>query len=351
MVQRGGVALFGLAAAFLLGGGRGALAFALTASLLVLLWPLLVRYALARPNARSSHRQPVPQGGGIAILLGTALAVVFTLGAAHPGAGEQRQALQGLAIGAALLAGVGAWDDINPLPPWPKLAVQFIAVGLVLAALPAGWRLTPEWVPLALERGLAAVAGVWFVNLTNFIDGIDWITLANFLPLAGAVVLLGSLGKASHAAFWLAGGLAGALLAFAPPNMPRARLFLGDVGSLPLGLAGAWLLHDVAVHAGLAAALVLPLYPLADATLTVLARLRRGARVWEAHREHAYQRAVDRGVPVQTVVARILLLNTVLALLAIALALLPGLAWALVLPLAALGLTALLLRHLAGKPA
>ena len=89
--------------------------------------------------------------------------------------------------------------------------------------------------------------------------------------------------------------LLGALIGFAPFNRPVARLFLGDVGSLPLGLVAGWLLALLADKGHLAAALLLPLYYLADATITLLRRLARGERVWQAHRTHFYQRATDNG--------------------------------------------------------
>ena len=93
----------------------------------------------------------------------------------------------------------------------------------------------------------------------------------------------------------VAAALCGALLGFAPFNKPVARLFLGDVGSLPIGLLVGWLLLQLAGTGALAAAILLPLYYLADATITLLRRLARGEKVWEAHRSHFYQQATDNG--------------------------------------------------------
>ena len=164
----------------------------------------------------------------------------------------------------------------------------------------------------------ASSARVWFVNLTNFMDGIDWMTVAETVPITGAIVLLGLLGAVSALPMLVALALLGAMLGFAPFNRPVAKLFLGDVGSLPIGLAAGL----AAAARGGAAAIsrrrcILPLYYLADATLTLGRRLANGERVWQAHRSHFYQRALDRGFSVTEVVARVLLVNCALVALAL----------------------------------
>lgn len=287
------------------------------AVLILLLRPLLVRYALARPNARSSHRVPTPQGGGIAVMAATLLVGSAGLGlsAVAPAA---LAATAWLAGTAALLALVGACDDIRPLSPLARIAVQTLCVAALVAAGAGDGRLAPDPIPLWLERTAATVAGVWFVNLVNFMDGIDWITVAEIVPICAAVALFGIAGFGPAEMTIVAAALLGAMLGFAPFNKPVARLFLGDVGSLPIGLVVGWLLYRLAGGGGLAAAILLPLYYLADATLTLLRRLARGDRVWEAHRTHFYQRATDNGLTVPQVVAQVFVLNLALAALAAA---------------------------------
>lgn len=293
------------------------IAAAAAAPLCVLLRPLLVRYALARPNARSSHHAPVPQGGGIAVLAGAFLSLGLA-SLAWPPAEPERQGLWLVMVAALTIAAVGAWDDIRPLPAGLRLALQALCVGLVLFQAAPGVRLFPEALPLALERGLALLAGVWFVNLVNFIDGIDWITVAGLAPLAGALALAGALGVVDPTEGWLAAALFGGLLGFAPFNKPVARLFLGDVGSLPIGLISAYLLYRLAGTGAFVAALILPLYHVMDATITLLRRLARRERVWEAHRSHFYQQATTNGFSVMQVVMRVALLNIALIALATA---------------------------------
>ncbi|TNC07235.1 glycosyl transferase [Methylobacterium terricola] len=300
-------------------------AAALSAGLIVALRPLLQRYALARPNARSSHRVPTPQGGGIAVIA-AALAAVVGLGGV-PG-GE----IGAVAIGAVVLAVVGAIDDIRPLPVALRLPLQAAAVVLVLSA--AGGQLVPG-LPLWLERGLAVLAGLWFVNLTNFMDGLDWMTVAEMVPVLGALLAFGLAGHLPGAATLVAAALLGGLLGFAPFNRPVATLFLGDVGSLPIGLVVAWLLYRLAGEGGLAAAILLPLYFLADATLTLGRRALAGETVWQAHRSHFYQRATTNGRSVPFVVGAVFIVNLALGLLATATLAAPG--WAMSLAALALG--------------
>ncbi|CAH1659059.1 MULTISPECIES: glycosyl transferase [unclassified Chelatococcus] len=290
----------------------GLIAAGLSAALVLLLFPLMQRYALARPNARSSHRVPTPQGGGIAVLAAMLVTACAGISVLAPGA---ISAFIPVAMAAVVLAVIGAFDDIRPLPVLPRLLFQFGAVALGVAA--AGEiRLFPALLPAPVEFALVVLAGVWFVNLVNFMDGLDWITVAEVAPVTAALALFALLGALPGDAGLVAIGLCGAMLGFAPFNRPVARLFLGDVGSLPIGLILGFLLYRLAGEGHLTAALLLPLYYLADATLTLLMRLRRGEKVWQAHRSHFYQRATDNGFTVMEVVGTVFALNLVLAGLA-----------------------------------
>jgi UDP-N-acetylmuramyl pentapeptide phosphotransferase/UDP-N-acetylglucosamine-1-phosphate transferase len=287
-----------------------------TAALLALLRPMLVRVALATPNARSSHRQPTPQGGGIAVVAVTiVISVIAVLGTSTFSWEIAERLLPVLGAG-LLLAGVGALDDVFSLGTLPRLLVQGVAVAIVLAALPADLRvvpLLPEW----LERGLLFVGGVAFVNIVNFMDGIDWMLVVEVVPITAGVALIGALDPLAPEAVPVALSLGGAMIGFAPFNRPVARLFLGDVGSLPIGLLVGWLMVLVASAGHLAAALLLPLYFIADATVTLLRRLRAGEKLWEAHRTHFYQRASDKGFNTMQIVGRVFAVNVGLVLLAV----------------------------------
>ncbi len=273
--------------------------------------------ALAKPNQRSSHTVPTPQGGGallvpVALLIG-GIALVLTGEA--PRGGPAYAALVGAA--AAGLAVVGFLDDMRGLGVLSRLAAQGLAVACAVVLMPAELRALPAFVPLPLERLLEAGALLWFVNLTNFMDGIDLISAVETVAIALGLVILAATGTIPAAYGYLALALAGATLGFAPWNAPPARLFLGDAGSLAIGLLLGILLIHLAALGHVAAALILPLYYLADATITLLRRLVRGARVWEAHREHFYQQATRNGFSVPAIVARIAALDAALIGLAV----------------------------------
>jgi UDP-N-acetylmuramyl pentapeptide phosphotransferase/UDP-N-acetylglucosamine-1-phosphate transferase len=287
-----------------------------SAGLLAVSQPLLRRYALAHPNARSSHSLPTPQGGGFAVVVATVAAIVFI----SLVSGTQDTVLAPLRVVLAatvMMAIVGAVDDIRSIEVVPRLLFQTMLVAAALLVLPHDFKLIDP-LPWWLDRAIMLLAGVWFVNLVNFMDGLDWMTVAEVVPVAGGLALIGLAGGLPMHATLTAAALAGAIVGFAPFNRPVARLFLGDVGSLPIGLLIGWLLATLAARGHLAAAVLLPLYYLADATITVARRILQGERPWESHRTHFYQRATAGGYTVREVVTRVFAVNLILAALAAA---------------------------------
>jgi UDP-N-acetylmuramyl pentapeptide phosphotransferase/UDP-N-acetylglucosamine-1-phosphate transferase len=285
----------------------------LSAGIIWAIRPWLLRHALAKPNARSSHRIPTPQGGGIAVI-GATLAVAGAIGACP----DTVNLNVPVAIFAASLfmAIVGFADDVKSIAVLPRLILQAVAIGAILFTASNDLRIVPAC-PLWIERGLLLLAGLWFVNLANFMDGLDWMTVAEVVPITGAMVVLGSFGEIPASATIIAAALCGAMVGFAPFNRPVAKVFLGDVGSLPIGLLLGWCLLQLAWHQQIVAALLLPLYYLSDATVTLLRRLVKGEPFWAAHRSHFYQRATDNGFTVLRVVSEVFALNIGLAVLAI----------------------------------
>jgi UDP-N-acetylmuramyl pentapeptide phosphotransferase/UDP-N-acetylglucosamine-1-phosphate transferase len=155
------------------------------------------------------------------------------------------------------------------------------------------------------------------VNAVNFLDGLDWMTVAQVVPMTLGIAVLHALGAVPDNVGLLALALLGATLGFAVFNKHPAQIFLGDAGSLPIGLCLAFMLIFVA-QSNLAAALLLSLYTLADPTLTLFRRMARKEPILSAHRTHFYQRGVAAGLSVQQVTTRIFLLCFVLAALAVA---------------------------------
>jgi len=256
-----------------------------------------VREALVRwcvydtPNARSSHTAPVPRGGGLALVpmvLAAWIAHAAWTGAAPPGLGMA-------VAGATVLAAVSWIDDLRGLPAGARLAVQAGAVGLGMVGLTGEGSVFQGWLPPGLDAVAAGLVWLWFVNLFNFMDGIDGISGVEAGSIGVGLVLVGALAGWPWDALAPPALLTGAVLGFLAWNWAPARIFLGDVGSVPLGFLLGWLLLRAAIAGEWVVALILPLYYLADATITLARRAARGERIWRAHRKHFYQRAALGG--------------------------------------------------------
>ena len=274
------------------------------------LLPLLRNRAiLDHPNERSSHLAPTPKGGGLGVMA-VVLPAWVAVGWSFGGGPFLAFLLPGCAF---LLAAVSWLDDLRDLPPAVRFFVQVAAVACVLGLRPeeAG-PVFQGLLPPLLDTAAAGLLWVWFINLFNFMDGIDGITGVETLVIGLGLGLLGG-----PAAAVLGLVMAGAALGFLKWNWHPARIFMGDVGSVPLGFLLGWLLLDTAAGGSWAAALILPAYYLADATTTLVRRAARGEKVWRAHREHAYQKAVQRGLSHSAVAGAVGALGVVLI----------GLAW------------------------
>jgi UDP-N-acetylmuramyl pentapeptide phosphotransferase/UDP-N-acetylglucosamine-1-phosphate transferase len=318
-----------------------AVAAILSAACIKAIHPQLIRYALARPNARSSHKVPTPQGAGIAVIAVALLVAGCAIALLPTSAPPALWVLFGATI---VIATIGAVDDLRPISVTPRLLLQAASIAAILFAIPATLQIAPG-IPLWIERTVLLLAALWFVNLVNFMDGLDWITVAEVIPITVALVLIGFSGEVSTSTALIAAALCGALLGFAPFNRPVAKMFLGDVGSLPIGLLLAWCFLQLAYAHHMAAAILLPLYYLADATVTLLRRLAKREPIWLAHRSHFYQCATDNGFAVIEVVRTVFILNIGLAALAgLSIYLKSGVADAILLTLSAVAV-ALVLRQ------
>lgn len=275
--------------------GLGWLLYGLAVGLAWLLTGQVRRYAERRlmdlPNARSSHRQPTPRGGGLAIVL------VFSLALAGlAGLGRVPWPLFMALAGFVPLAAIGFVDDHGHVPARWRFLVQLAAAVWALAWLGDLSRLTIGGHLLNLGgigHLLAALWIVWMINLFNFMDGIDGIAGLEAMSVAASAALLAGT-DAAVAGPSLA--LAAATGGFLIWNWPPAKIFMGDVGSGALGFVLAVLALWSAGQGTLSLGVwwILAAVFLVDATLTLLIRLGRGERWYEAHRSHAYQHVARR---------------------------------------------------------
>ena len=249
-----------------------ALLAAFVASICLILLKSPGRLPTAHPNVRSLHHRPVPKGGGLAVWSGWLLATVW-LAAPQPWLAPL-----------LLIIVVSFWDDRYGVPAWTRLLIQTIAAG--------------AWIWLSeapLNPFAAVVAIVWMANLFNFMDGSDGLAVAMALIGFGAYAIAGSMAGAGNAPILWA--LVAAIAPCLVMNFPPAKLFMGDVGAVPLGFIAAtfgmsgW--YGGAWPGWFPLLVFLPF--IADASVTLVLRLLHGAKIWEAHREHFYQKLVQLG--------------------------------------------------------
>jgi len=236
----------------------------------------LRRNLLDQPGERRSHAVPTPRGGGIAIVIALLLAGAWWL----PRAGVALPMVATFLAGLLLVAVVGLIDDHRSLSPWLRLGVHVVAAGLLALGV---WLTYGQVLLVFVAFALALV----LTNVWNFMDGIDGLAASQAALVAAAVVW-------TTTGLWqlLALALIAATMGFLPFNFPKARIFLGDVGSGALGFTLASLLMGTIAQTPRAWGIwMLPLSAfLLDAGLTLLGRLRRGEAWWRPHTLHAYQR-------------------------------------------------------------
>ncbi|MDE2259816.1 MAG: glycosyltransferase family 4 protein [Betaproteobacteria bacterium] len=241
---------------------------------------------VSQPNARSSHRQPTPHGGGLGMVLAGTLAggwLAWSRGV--PVLGETL----GLAL---LLAMVGLRDDFRALPVRMRFAVHgAVCTGLLglLGLLTA---------PLGMVV-LMLLLGIWWINLFNFMDGIDGLAAAQALFMLGLGALLAAWGHSERMVqpLWvMMPCLAAAAAGFLWINWPPAKIFMGDVGStwMAFMIFAMALMSILAGWLEISTWLILGAGFIADASVTLLVRIATGQRWTEAHRSHAYQRLARR---------------------------------------------------------
>ncbi len=263
-------------------------------------------YALRRglldlPNSRSSHTQATPGGGGVGIVAAASIAAVWlAIRNAWAGAVDDAVAVVVLVALALPLAWVGLRDDRQGVRPWQRLVVQIAVVGALLGVLAI---IRPAMAALALPAWcafcLAWLSGVWWINLFNFMDGIDGLAAMQVVTMLSCAALLAAWQVpqvCQSVIWWVMLCVVAATLGFLALNWSPASIFMGDVGSTWLAFV-VFALALTTVQRGwlsVASWSILAAVFVSDATVTLLRRLLRGENVWQAHRSHAYQRLARR---------------------------------------------------------
>ena len=258
----------------------------------------------ATANKRSSHSGIVALGGGGPV-------VIFALAVFYLFAQPREPISLAVVAGAVCLGLVSLIDDIKPLHQSWRFGLQIAVVAICLYLLPNGqFVISHDW-PLLIDRTVTGLAWVWFINLFNFMDGIDGLAGSEIIAISFGIFLVGYMVGLSPIVLLLAAALAGGAAGFLPWNWHKSRIMLGDLGSIPIGFLLGFLLIKLAIEGQLIAALILPLYFVADASYTLLRRALRGEKFWRPHKEHFYQRATQTGAGHDHVVCRIVAANIV----------------------------------------
>ncbi|KKB96250.1 putative undecaprenyl-phosphate N-acetylglucosaminyl 1-phosphate transferase [Candidatus Arcanobacter lacustris] len=290
--------------------------FALLASFILVLigTTYLISYLLEKnildvPNNRSNHHIATPRGGGIliiiSILLGSSVAGIVNM------------ELIILLFGALFLSIVGFVDDRFDLPIYLRLSAQVFVSLAVISNIPADILIFKNYLPSYIEKSLMILALIYFMNCFNFMDGIDGIASSESIHIALSIFILSFFVVMKSELKHLCLIIIVANLAFLRWNWHKAKIFMGDSGSVSLGFILGWLLIKLALAGGVLASLIIPLYFLSDSLITMGKRLFNGEKIWQAHSKHFYQIAVRNGVSHDLVVKYIWVANIFLTIVAI----------------------------------
>lgn len=291
-----------------------ATSFAVTAVGTGLLVRILARRGIMDlPNPRSSHERATPRGGGLAVVAAIVAALPLYMLAGGPGLAETGVIICGILI----LAAVSWVDDVRGLPAAVRLAAQAVCIAGTLYLVPLSVPVPLSALPNILSLSLCGIAWLWFINLYNFMDGIDGITGIETMTVTLGIAAVLAVALGSHVLIAPALIIAAAMPGFLIWNWPPAKIFMGDVGSVTLGYLLGWILLRASGEGFLLPALLIPGYYLADATLTLCRRALRGEKIWQAHRQHAYQHAVQNGMTHGAVSLQVGLLGVTLTGLAV----------------------------------
>jgi UDP-N-acetylmuramyl pentapeptide phosphotransferase/UDP-N-acetylglucosamine-1-phosphate transferase len=253
-------------------------------------WVLRRLGVIDRPNERSSHVKPTVRGGGLAIVIAIGVSVIVRVGWGNP------LRLACLTLPTLALAAVSFWDDIRPLRAKWRFLIQAVAALCMLA-----WILRNESV--SMPYLLWPLLFLWvtgYTNAFNFMDGVNGLAGSQALLTGIGTVLVGlASGLApGHPGMMLAATIAACAAGFLPHNFPRARVFMGDVGSASLGfllaLATMWMARDAGWGLFPWLALLHANFVL-DTGITFVRRILRGEKCFSPHREHFYQRLIRAG--------------------------------------------------------
>jgi UDP-N-acetylmuramyl pentapeptide phosphotransferase/UDP-N-acetylglucosamine-1-phosphate transferase len=263
-----------------------------------------------KPNDRSNHKIPTVRGGGIAVVASIGIGLILIHYFVHRFSYE----IIAVAWATLLLSIVSFLDDIYSLSVKIRLVAQ-IAIVMLVSFISNGLVFQGH-LPFAVDHVIAGFFLICFLNFFNFMDGIDGISGAEAIHISITIFLFSLCSKPYlHDVSYLSLLCLISCLAFLYWNWHPAKIFLGDVGSVPLGLVLGWLLLDLAKQGYWSASLIIPMYYIMDSGFTLVSRILRGEKFWQPHSQHFYQIAVRKGRKHNEVTKIIILCNLILLIL------------------------------------
>ncbi len=265
------------------------------------------------PNQRKNHKIPTPRGGGIAILI----CILICFETIELQSHTTYYSIY-LIIAISICAAISLLDDAFTISIPLRMYFQILSVYLTINSLYGyNTNLLPH-LSLTIEKTLIAIALLGFINIYNFMDGIDGLAGSQTIYIATIVLIFSIIDPQIDSSIsYLCLSIIGSCLGFLIYNWHPAKIFMGDVGSVTLGLICGWLLLNIAIHGYIAAAIIIPGYYLADGITTILKRLIQKKKIWHAHSEHYYQLAVRKGSSHSQVTKRIICCNLILGILSL----------------------------------
>lgn len=271
------------------------------------------------PGSRRAHSKVTPRAGGLAFVITFCINLpIFEY--LILGTVESSSNILHIFVPIAL---VSFWDDVSAVPILFRLLIHTLCASLAVMWIIHPYKILHSELPLTIDFLIGSFALITFLNVYNFLDGIDGITVSESIHLSCTILILCFLKYDIIPNLWLVVSIACIILGwscgFILFNWQPAKIFPGDVGSISLGfLIGICLLIIASASERLfASGVIASLYYIADGGMTILIRLVNGEKIWEPHLQHFFQKAVKRGLSHEQVVYRIIRCNFILMLLAV----------------------------------
>ena len=295
------------------------ISFASSVLLISICLPILRKYKIVdNPDARRAHKLPTVRGGGIALVIAfifTMLVITFI--------SDENLVITPLIISIILLGTISFLDDAYQVPIPIRLTIHFISATICVIYYTGGYSLFRGELPQAIDISLSIIGLVFFLNIFNFLDGIDGISTCQSIHLATTAILLCIIRDkviiGVDIVFYSSAIILGCSIAFLLFNWNPAAIFLGDVGSTFFGIIHGLNLLLIASSSDrlFLASVIVSFYYIADGGITILIRAYKGEKIWLPHLNHFFQQAARKGMSHKEIVIKIASCNVILLICAV----------------------------------